>query len=74
MALTKSKQCVHRWVLSEPTMRDVQAACRRCGAHRTYPSAIQLDYRQTVPNYVELDADVSFVQLPLLPVEEEAHV
>jgi hypothetical protein len=74
MALTKSKQCVHRWVLSEATMRDVQATCRRCGAHRTYPSAIELDYRQAVPNYVELDADLSVVQLPLLLVEEETHV
>lgn len=74
MALTKTKQCIHRWVLSEATMRNVQATCRRCGAHRTYPSAIELDYYQSVPNYDELDAGVTAVSLPAMPVEEEAHV
>jgi len=74
MGLTKTKQCVHRWVLSEATMRDVQATCRRCGAHRTYPSAIELDYYQAVPNYDELDDSVVVLTFAPAPVEEEAHV
>jgi len=74
MALTKTRQCVHRWVLNEATMRNVQATCRRCGARRTFPSAIELDYYQLVPNYDELDAGVTAVSLPPMPVEEEAHV
>jgi hypothetical protein len=33
--------CIHRWVLGEPEAAGIQAVCRRCGASRLYPSALQ---------------------------------
>lgn len=48
-----SRRCTHRWVLGEPTMSTVSGVCRYCGAHRTYPSV--LDLRQATPDYAELD-------------------
>ena len=74
MALPDTTQCIHHWVLSEATMKNVRASCRRCGARRTYPSAIELDYYQAVPNYDELDDSVVVLTFAPAPVEEEAHV
>ncbi len=50
---TNSRHCTHRWILGEPTMSSVSGVCRNCGAHRTYPSV--LDLRQATPDYAELD-------------------
>ena len=50
---TTSRRCTHRWVLGEPTMSTVSGVCRYCGAHRTYPSVLEL--RQATPDYAELD-------------------
>ncbi len=50
---TTSRRCTHRWVLGEPTMSTVSGVCRNCGAHRTYPSVLEL--HQPTPDYAELD-------------------
>ena len=50
---TTSRRCTHRWVLGEPTMSTVSGVCRYCGAHRTYPSVLEL--HQATPDYAELD-------------------
>jgi len=34
--------CTHRWVLSEPQPNSIQGVCRRCGAHKRYPSVLEL--------------------------------
>ena len=53
MAEVQALTCVHHWVLSEPRLGTVLGVCRRCGAHRNYPSA--LEYFEAVPEYEELD-------------------
>ena len=47
-------QCIHRWVLSEPSLQTVRGVCRRCGAHRTYPAGLEY-YPQAFTEYEELD-------------------
>lgn len=47
------RRCTHRWVLSEPSLNSVSGTCRNCGAHRTYPSVLEL--YQSTPDYQELD-------------------
>ena len=51
--------CIHRWVLGEPRRGTIKGVCRRCGAHRTYPSGLELP--AVPPEAEELD-----VRLPLL--------
>ena len=74
MALRSNKPCVHRWVLSDPSMTTIRAICRRCGAQRDYPSVLELDCHQLVPNYEELDQGAIMVALAQAPLEEETHV
>ena len=45
--------CIHRWVLSEPQLRTVRGVCRRCGASRAFPTALELP--GSFGNYAELD-------------------
>lgn len=49
MATTST--CKHHWLLSEPHLAIVRGVCRRCGAERTYPSAI--DVPEAIPQYQE---------------------
>lgn len=55
MVQPQATQCVHRWLLSEPNYGAVRGICRRCGARRTYPSALETP--ETMPDYGELTAD-----------------
>ena len=73
MRLRRATRCVHRWVLQQPSLRNVQATCRRCGARRTYPSVLELEYYQAVPNDEEFDASVIAPALEAALVEEEAY-
>jgi hypothetical protein len=34
--------CVHHWVLGEPQRGTVQGHCRRCGADRSFPAAVDV--------------------------------
>lgn len=71
MAIRQSRPCVHHRVLSDPNVNTIQAVCRRCEAQRTYPSVLELDYRQAIPNYDELDQEAVAVALSPAPAEED---
>jgi hypothetical protein len=49
--------CVHRWALSDPRPATIHGVCRRCGATRVYPSA--LEFYEPVPDYDELERGVA---------------
>lgn len=34
--------CTHRWILGDPRLGKVEGLCRRCGAQRSFPSALEL--------------------------------
>lgn len=34
--------CVHRWVLGQLRRGSFQGTCRRCGAQRAFPAALEL--------------------------------
>lgn len=64
-----SGACIHRWVLGEPTLETVSGVCRRCGARRTYPSA--LEHTGAVTDYEELDRNRLRASLEAKSREEE---
>jgi hypothetical protein len=41
---------------------------------RTFPSVLELDYRQAIPDYDELDREAVAVALSPAPAEEGTHV
>lgn len=47
-----TRTCTHRWVLGEPERGGIQGTCRRCGAHRTYPSGLEPIEEQAGPDFV----------------------
>ena len=67
---TTSRRCTHRWILGEPTLNSVSGVCRNCGAHRTYPSVLEL--RQTTPDYAELDRKTVVRSLEVTTLSEAA--
>ncbi len=67
---THTTSCIHRWILGEPTMNTVSGVCRKCGAHRRYPSTLQL-YEAT-PDYAELDRSKVVRSLELASSGERA--
>lgn len=68
----KTKACVHRWILGEPTMQSVPGVCRRCGAQRSYPSGIEIP--EAVPEYTELNQLGSVRPSELMPLREYAQI
>ena len=70
MENTTNRHCTHRWVLGEPTMSTVSGVCRYCGAHRTYPSLLEL--HQSAPDYAELDRKTIVRSLEATAVFEAA--
>ena len=39
---TTTEACVHHWVLGTPEEEVVRGRCKRCGATREYPAAMEL--------------------------------
>ena len=42
VAQSQTGECVHRWVLGAPQRGSVKGTCRRCGAHRAFPAALEV--------------------------------
>lgn len=57
--------CTHHWVLSEPKPHAIQGVCRRCGAHKNYPSVLELPERLS-------DAQQSEAEIPVLAAAARA--
>lgn len=70
MAQLQATPCIHRWVLGEPRNGKVEGSCRRCGAHRTYPSGLELP--DTVPNFEELTASRPVLSAATVAPEQHA--
>ena len=62
--------CTHHWVLSEPQPRSIQGVCRRCGAHKRYPSVLELP--ESFSDAPEVDLNVPALAMAAKATEEEA--